>query len=182
MPVWDETANDRWQRAPDPPKGERLVAIYEFPRLVGTVYIDGQPLPEEENARILRRVHSRVMNERAWMFLPLFMGSPRFKAALLPPVEDPEYGRLRGFEGWWGEEPGNGDVWALYLDREGRLVRTTVRLKHSLHRSTTVYWRDWQWHGPVRIARERLVPVSERRLVFENLLVNEPVEVSRGAE
>jgi len=177
VPVWDETADDRWQIAPNPPEGDTLVAIYAFPRLDGTVYIDGQALSEPDNTRILRRVHSRVMNERAWLFLPLFMGSPRLHASLLQPVEDPRHGILHGFEGWWGEELGDSDVWTMYMDEEGDLVRTDFRLQHNLASSTTVYWRDWEWYGPVRIAHERWIPVAGRRLIFENVRVNEPVEI-----
>jgi hypothetical protein len=177
VPVWDETAGDRWQPAADPPRGERLVAVYHFPRVDGTVYVDGNRLPEPDNARILRRVHSRVMNERAWMFLPSFMGSPRLNTRTVTPVSDPEHGRLEGFEGYWGEKPGDSDVYTCYLAADGQLVRTDFRLKQSLDKSTTVLWREWKWFGPVRIAGERYLPQSGRRLIFDNLKVNEPVSV-----
>ncbi|MBN1459299.1 MAG: hypothetical protein JXA57_07170 [Armatimonadetes bacterium] len=178
VPVWDETADDRWQPAPNPPVGEELVAVYEFPTLLGTVYVDGKRLPEPENTRILRRVHSRVMNERAWMFLPLFMGSETMHTEPVDAISDPQGGILRGFRGWWGEQPGESDVWTLYLDESGRVVRTDFSLHHNLGETTPVYWDDWQWQGPVRIAHTRTMPESNRRLVFENVRVNQPVDVS----
>jgi hypothetical protein len=178
VPVWDETADDRWQPAPNPPEGNRLLAVYSFPRLEGTVYVDGRPLPEAENVRILRRVHSRVMNARAWMFLPLFMNSPTIRPHLLPEVGDPEFGRLKRLRVYWGEKPSDSDVYTMCVDTAGELVRTDFQLKHDLSKSTTVYWRNWEWYGPVRIARERYLPASGRQLLFQNVKVNEPVEVS----
>jgi monofunctional biosynthetic peptidoglycan transglycosylase len=180
VPVWDETADDRWQPAPDPPEGNRLVAVYRFPELDGTVYIDGKSLREPDNSRILRRVHSRVMNERAWMFLPFFLSSPRLRAVRVEPVTDPEWGKLHGFEGFWGEKRGDSDVWTAYLGPDGELVRSDFRLKHSLERSTTAIWRDWRWYGPVRIAGERLMPESGRRLIFERIKVNEGVSFAES--
>jgi monofunctional biosynthetic peptidoglycan transglycosylase len=177
VPVWDETAGDRWQPAPDPPQGDRLVAVYRFPELDGTVYIDGKSLPEPENTRILRRVHSRVMNERAWMFLPFFLSSPRLRAVPVDPITDAERGVLPGFEGFWGEKLGDSDVWTVYLGPEGEVVRSDFRLKRSLERSTTVLWSDWRWYGPVRIAGERFMPGSGRRLLFERIKVNEEVSL-----
>lgn len=176
VPVWDETAGDRWQPAPNPPKGKRLVAIYRFPLLEGTVYIDKKALTGPEKARILRRVHSRVMNERAWMFLPLFVDSRTARARLVAGVEDPELGELDGFEVYWGRR-GESDIYVMYLDAAQELVRTDFRLKHDLSKSTTVYWRDWKWYGPVRIAGERYLPGSGKRLLFENVRVNERVEI-----
>lgn len=175
VPVWDETAGDRWRPAPDSPRGDRLVAVYRFPKLDGTVYIDGKPLQEPDNRRILRRVHSRVMNERAWMFLPFFLASPRLRAVRVDPIPDPRRGDLHGFEGFWGEKLGDSDVWTVYLGPDGEVVRSDFRLKHSLEQSTTVLWSDWQWHGPVRIAGKRVMPGSGRQLLFEHIEVNEGV-------
>jgi hypothetical protein len=152
------------------------VAIYGFPRLEGTVYIDGRALPQPENARILRRAHSRVMNERAWMFLPLFVNSPAAHARLAADVDDPELGHLVGFEVYWGRK-GESDIYAMHLNAARELVRTDYQLKHDLETSTTVYWRDWTRHGPVRIAHERYLPESGKRLLFADVEVNEPLEV-----
>jgi len=178
LPVWDGPSGDRWEPAPDLPEGETLVAIYRFPRLEGSVYIDGRPVAGAENAKLLARVDDRVRNARAWMFLPLFMASPRLSAKLVPDVDDAEHGHLRGFEAWWGSERGDSDVWTLYLDESGRLVRTDVWLQGSLNTLPIIaYWDDWQQQGVVRIAGEHTIPEASRRLVFENLRVNGRVSI-----
>jgi hypothetical protein len=178
LPVWNGPSGDRWEPAPDLPDGETLVAIYRFPRLEGSVYIDGRPVSGAENAKLLARVDDRVRNARAWMFLPLFMASPRLNAKLVPDVDDAERGHLRGFEAWWGTERGDSDVWTLYLDASGRLVRTDVWLRGSLNSPPTIaYWDDWQQQGTVKIAGERTIPEASRRLVFENLQVNRRVNI-----
>jgi len=181
VPVADETAGGRWQVAPDPPSGKGLVALYHFPRVDGTVYIDGKPLAEPENTRILRRVHSRVMNERAWMFLPLLLGSTHPHLSPAPVAMDAEHGRLEGFEARWGAKRGDSDEWTVYTIYRGlrrEIVRTDHRLKHNLKVSTTAYWSDWQWHGPVRIAHKRFLPANGRTLLFTDVRVNQPVDVS----
>jgi len=145
--------------------------------LEGTVYVDGRPLPEPENLRILRRVHSRVRNERAWMFLPLFMDSPTAKAQLLPDTEDPELGLLKRLQVSWGAKRGDSDVYTMCVDAAGELVRTDFQLKQDLSTSTTAYWRGWEWHGPVRIAHERYLPASGKQLLFRNVKVNRPAHI-----
>jgi hypothetical protein len=177
VPVWDETAGDRWQVAPDPPVGGTLVAVYHFPHLEGTVYVDGEARSGAENARLLRRVHSRVMNERAWMFLPLFVASPGARVSPAPRAVDPIHGNLSGFEIRWSDERGESDEWTIYESRR-ELVRTDFRLKHDLETSTTAYWSEWKWYGPVRIAGVRSLPSKKRTLLFTNVAVNAPVDVS----
>jgi len=68
-PFWNKAAGDRWTTDPNVPKGKELVAIYRYPRLEGTVYIDGKP-QSRDDMRLLRRVNDSVKNDRYWMFLP----------------------------------------------------------------------------------------------------------------
>jgi hypothetical protein len=44
--------------------------------------------------------------------------------------------------------------------------------------STTAYWSDWEWYGPARIAHTRTIPSQSRTLLFANVTVNQPVDVS----
>jgi hypothetical protein len=168
---------DHWTSDSDLPKGKELVAIYRFPRLEGTVHIDGKPLSGEENARLLRRVNDSVANDRYFAFLPLIVNNPSVHVDLAPPVDDPKYGHLEGFTAWSGTDKAtNRTLWTLYLTPRGELVRTDIVVLNG-QGPLTVLWEKWKQFGPVRIPQEHYLPKLKRSFRHEHIQVNKPVKI-----
>jgi len=154
-----------------------LVAIFDhYPRLEGTVYIDGKPRAGEENARLLQRVRDSIANDRYWMFLPLIVENPAVHLDPVPPIEQGKYGRLQGFTAYSGESKAeNRTLWTLYITPKGELVRTDVMVLHNPG-PFQVLWGKWKQFGPVKIAQERVIPKASRSLLLEHIVINEPVD------
>lgn len=168
---------DHWTTDPNVPKGKNLVAIYHFPRLEGTVYIDGKPLAGEENMRLLRRVNDSVQNDRYFAFLPLIVNHPSVHADLAPPVKDEKYGELQGFTAWSGKEKAtNRTLWTLYLTPKGEVVRTDIVVLNGKG-PFVVYWENWKQFGPVKIAQKHVIPAMNRSFSHEHITVNKPVKI-----
>lgn len=175
-PFWNKAAGDRWAPDPNVPKGKQLVAIFDhYPRLQGTVYIDGKPQTDAENARLLRRVNDSIDNDRYWMFLPLLIENQAVRLDPAPPVEEGKYGKLQGFTAYSGQNKAeNRTLWTLYVTPKGELVRTDVMVLHN-PAPVVVLWEKWKQLGPVRIALEHAIPKMNRSLLFERVVINEPV-------
>jgi len=174
-PFWNKAAGDRWAPDPNVPKGKQLVAILDhYPRLEGTVYIDGKPQSGEENTRLLQRVNDSIDNDRYWMFLPLLVENPAVRLDPAPPVEAGKYGKLQGFTAYSGENKAvNRTLWTLYVTPKGELVRTDVMVLRN-PAPVVVLWEKWKQFGPVRIAQEHAIPKMNRSLLFEHVIINEP--------
>ena len=174
-PFWNKAAGDRWAPDPNVPKGKQLVAIFDhYPRLEGTVYVDGKPQSGEENTRLLQRVNDSIDNDRYWMFLPLLIANPAVRLDPAPPVEE-KNGRLQGFTAYSGENKAeNRTLWTLYLTPKGELVRSDVMILHN-PAPAVVLWEKWKQFGPVRIALEHAIPKMNRALLFEHVVINKPV-------
>ncbi len=169
--------DDHWTTDPNVPPGKELVAIFSFPRLEGTVYIDGKPLSGEENRRLLRRVNDSVQNDRYFAFLPLIVNNPVVHADPAPPVTDEKYGKLEGFTAWSGKDKAtNKTLWTLYLTPEGKLVRTDIVVLNAPG-PFVVYWENWKQFGPVKVAQEHVIPKLDRAFRHENIRINEPVKI-----
>jgi len=168
---------DHWTTDPDVPKGKELVAIYHYPRLEGTLYIDGKPLSGEENMRLLRRVNDSVENDRYFAFLPLIVNNPSIHLDLAPPVKDEKYGELHGFTAWSGRDKAtNRTLWTLYLTPKGEFVRTDIVVLNGKG-PVVVYWEKWGRFGPVKIAQEHIIPQMRRVFRHEHIKINEPVVI-----
>ncbi len=169
--------NDHWTTDPNVPIGKTLVAIYSYPRLEGTVYIDGKPLSGDENMRLLRRVNDSVENDRYFAFLPLIVNNPMIHVDPAPPVTDAKYGPLQGFTAWSGSDKAkNKTLWTLYLTPKGEFVRTDIVVLNGAG-PVIVYWEKWKQFGPVRIAQEKVVPKMNRSFFHRNIIINRPVEI-----
>jgi len=168
---------DHWTTDPNVPKGKELVAVYHFPRLEGTVYIDGKPLSGDENMRLLRRVNDSVANDRYFAFLPLIIAHPSVHLDLAPPVVDEKYGRLQGFTAWSGTDNAtNRTLWTLYMTPKGELVRTDIKVLNSPG-PLTVLWERWKQFGPVKVPQEHVIPKQNRAFYHEHITVNQPVKI-----
>ncbi|MFB3882256.1 MAG: hypothetical protein ACE149_13395 [Armatimonadota bacterium] len=168
---------DHWTTDPAVPVGKNLVAIYHFPRLEGTVYIDGKPLSGEENMALLRRVNDSVQNDRYFAFLPLIVANPAVHADLAPPVKDEKYGELQGFTAWSGKvKATNRTLWTLYLTPKGELVRTDIVVLNGKG-PFVVYWEDWKQFGPVKLPQKHVIPAMKREFRHENIRINQPLRI-----
>lgn len=169
---------DHWTSDPEVPKGKELVAIYRFPKLEGTVYIDGKSVSGDENVRLLRRVNDSVQNDRYFAFLPLIVGNPSIHVDLAPEVKDKKYGRLEGFTAWSGTDKAtNKTLWTLYLEPDGKLVRTDIVVLNA-PAPFVVYWEKWAKFGPVKIAQEHVSPSAHRSFRHEDIRINAPVKIA----
>ncbi len=169
--------DDHWTTDPSVPKGKELVAIYHFPRLEGTVYIDGKPLTGDENMRLLRRANDSVQNDRYFAFLPLIVNNPSIHVDLAPPVKDEKYGQLQGFTAWSGTDKAtNKTLWTLYLTPKGEFVRSDIVVLNGKG-PFVVYWENWKQFGPVRIAQEHVIPKMNRSFRHERIEINKPVRI-----
>jgi hypothetical protein len=173
--------DDHWTTDPNVPPGKELVAIYHFPRLEGTVYIDGKPLAGDENMRLLRRVNDSVQNDRYFAFLPLIVNNPVVHVDPAPAVTDEKYGKLEGFTAWSGKDKAtNKTLWTLYLTPEGKLVRTDIMVLNAPG-PFVVYWEKWKQFGPVKLPQEHVIPKMDRSFRHENIRINEPVKIEPPA-
>jgi len=169
--------DDHWTTDPNVPKGTQLVAIYHFPRLEGTVYIDGKPLSGDENMRLLGRVNDSVANDRYFAFLPLIVNAPQVHLDPAPRVKEGKYGELQGFTAWSGTDKAtNKTLWTLYITPKGELVRTDIVVLNGKG-PVVVLWEKWKQFGPVRIAQEHRVPKMNRSFYHEHIEINKPVKI-----
>jgi hypothetical protein len=178
-PFWNQAAGGRWTPDPKVPKGKELVAIFDhYPRLEGTVYIDGKPQSGEGNLQLLRRVNDSIDNDRYWAFVPLIIANPQIHVDLVAPVEVPGFGKVAGFTAWSGTNKAqNRTLWTLYVTPKGELARTDVMVLHN-DKPVSVLPSKWQQFGPVKIALQHTVPAMHRGFEFQKVTIDKPVDTA----
>ncbi len=175
---WDRRAN-RYRLEGELPNGDHALVLMHLNNQTGRAFQNGQPVPVEEAKPLLAMAYSRFLSDFYWLLLPFKLQDPGacLEYQGIQSVNDTSFAVLRlRFVGQAGLTPENS--YRLFIDP------VSFRLHHWEFFATPqsepliAWWTNWQEFGGLYLATERRLEGTNRRIVFEELIVSSTVNES----
>ena len=169
--LWDRRTGDyrvEWQGGAD----SVYVALFDVDTREGTVYLNGEPAAEAEQAALLERAYGRFINDTYWFLMPIKMLDDGVTRTYMPDSSSAgtevvqlafdDVGLTPGDRYWVYVDTASGEVseWAYQLQGGG-----TGRFR----------WTGYEEHpvpaGTVRVATRKEAADGSRALLTDNVAV-----------
>ncbi len=164
--TWDKW-NGRYRLEATTKEGEPYVVLLNVNTKDGHAFLKGQKLEGEEEKKFLEQGYGVWVNDTYWLLMPYKMKDPGVSLAMA------------------GEEKKDGDAWDkvrltfdnvgltpkdkywAYVNRKTGLVdRWDYVLKGEDKPPTSFTWKNWQKHGKVMLADDRVNTKDGTRIYF----------------
>ncbi|MDZ7265749.1 MAG: hypothetical protein ONB48_00250 [candidate division KSB1 bacterium] len=143
----------------------------------GAVFTNGRRAGVEEAHSLLGMAYSRFINDTYWLLCPFKLMDPgaRLQYEGTQEVQGVRYEVLRlSFIERVGLTPDN--VYRLFIDPATYLLRRWEYMPVAGATPVAAVWENWQDFGEFKLATERKMEGSNRRIVFTNIMAAAEVD------
>ena len=173
---WDRRTN-RYRVEGVMRDGRHLLAFFNLDTQEGKAFIDSEPAAGDETRRLLGLAYSRYINDTYWLLFPFKLSDPgaRLQYEGTRRIDDSEFEVLRlSFVEPVGLTPDN--VYRAFIDTRTNLIGRWEYQATSEAEPVGARWEGWQDFGGIRLATRRVIERSERKILFENIVVSSEVD------
>src|SRR5262245_2525964 len=173
--TWDKWAG-RYRLEATTKEGDLYVALLNVNSKDGEVWLKGRKLEGDEKKKFVEQAYGTWVNDTYWLLMPYKMKDPGVTLALAGEEK-------KGGETWdkvkltfdnVGLTPKD-KYWAYVNRKTGLVDRWDYVLKGENKPPTTFMWKNWQKHGKVMLADDRVNTAEGTRIYFPVLETPETV-------
>lgn len=173
--LWNRMTGEyrvEWRRGAD----STYVVLFNVNTQEGQAYLNGEPVPAEQNSDLLQRAYRRFINDTYWMLMPVKMLDPGVQRTYVPDSSDADTDVIRlSFESV-GLTPG--DQYWVYVDKAtGRVEEWAFELQSGNRGRYT--WAGYEEFaapaGPVSVSTAKPAVGGNRTLYTDHVEIMETV-------
>ena len=175
---WDREKN-RYRLEGQTPQGEHVLVLMHLNQQTGRAFRNGQPVPAEEAKPLLAMAYSRFLSDFYWLLLPFKLQDPGacLEYQGMHQVNGASYAVLRlSFVGQTGLTPENS--FRLFIDPASSRLQRLEFFAMPQSMPLIAWWENWRDFNGLALATERRLEGTNRRILFEEVIVSAVVNES----
>lgn len=175
---WDRRKN-RYRLEGRLAQGDHVLVLMHLNQQTGRAFRNGRPVPAEEARPLLAMAYSRFLSDFYWLLLPFKLQDPgvRLEYQGVQKVANVSCEVLRlSFAEQVGLTPENS--YRLFIDPETFHLRRWEFYAAPQSAPLVAWWENWRDFGGIALATERRLEGTDRRILFEEIVVSAAVDES----
>lgn len=181
--LWDRYEG-RYRVEWESKEGNKIVALFNVNTRTGRVFLNGEPVRDEDEQKYLDQAYARFINDCYWLLMPWKLKDPgvNLKYEGETKLGEEAYDLLHvSFQGV-GLTPGD-HYWA-FINRRTRLMDRWAYFlqdfkgKPALDKATPWEWKNWEQVGGIRLARDKVRVGENARIYFPVLMAPATVDAA----
>jgi hypothetical protein len=173
---WDRRSNN-YRLETTTRDGDHLLAIFNLDTKKGTIYKNGQALEGEDKIQWLSRAYARYINDTYWLLMPYKLKDPgvMLKYDGKQEVNGFQYDVVSlSFGDNVGLTPWN--MYRVFVDEATRQVHRWEYIEREGAAPAPAWWENWRAYDGIKLAEERILENSGRKILFTNIVVSREVD------
>lgn len=158
-------------------EGDHLLAVFNLGTRNGVAFKNGQKLEGEEKIQLLQRAYGRFINDTFWLLMPFKLtdGGAVLRYDGAQELHEVHYDVIRlSYADSVGLTPQN--VYRVFVDQATRLIYRWEYHEKEGAPPVACWWENWNVHGGIKLAEQRVFENSNRKLLFKNIVVSREVD------